>query len=391
MPDIHLVTPSASHNALSAALSLDPHLTSLPSPKADIVAPVALSHTTPTAEILRLPEVRAIIKSDFLLLPCDLVCELPGESLLESWMVSLSTLGGQQQSLNPGSKPSLRGAEYQKGGLGVYYETRGADHVKGAETDFIITTSLSTPTVPPADTSLRPYISRLLYETTADTLKDIAEDHQGFPLRHGLIRSFGRLRILTTHRDAHIYIFPHWVMDWVQQNEKLDSISEDVVGWWAKAGWQVGLAEKLQLGTKESQSNMPPINEGLDDNAVCSGVVTTHQGRIDLASMSTTHVSGLIKAHPEEGPKGAGAPPSMLAYVHPTQSSTTTNSTQSGMKQPISVPLIRRVDNPSLLLSTSLYIAALPSSSPPRPRLSHLRQRYHRPSHHNSRTQYTNR
>ena len=53
--------------------------------------------------------------------------------------------------------------------------------------------------------------------------------------------------MLSSHRDAHIYVFPTWVMDMINQNEHFDSIGEDVVGWWAKAGWQEGLADKLGL------------------------------------------------------------------------------------------------------------------------------------------------
>lgn len=60
----------------------------------------------------------------------------------------------------------------------------------------------------------------------------------GLPPRHGLLRSLPRLRRLTTYRDAYLYIFSKWVLDIVNDKDRLESISEDVFGWWAKAGWQ---------------------------------------------------------------------------------------------------------------------------------------------------------
>src|SRR5271167_2314798 len=95
---ITLITPPASASALSAALNTNPHLTSLPSPKPNLLAPERLDQTTGTAEIFRLPQVRAAITGDFIVLPCDLVCELGGESLLETWMIKQAGLGGATRS-----------------------------------------------------------------------------------------------------------------------------------------------------------------------------------------------------------------------------------------------------------------------------------------------------
>lgn len=272
-------------------------------------------------------------------------------------------------SANPSSwsKPSAPGSSGRgrKGGLAVYYETRGAGHVKGAETDFIITTSLPSPPAPSPETSLRPHISTLLYATTTDTLNDITAAQKGLPLRHGLIRKHGRIRMLTTHRDAHIYLFPHWVMDWVAQNERFDSISEDVVGWWAKAGWQDGLAQKLHLGAQGVRSNADALREGFEDGGAANrtgggaGRSAWKGGvEIDLASMSSTHTSELAKADGDKTETETTAPPKMLAYIHPTPA----NDPNATPPKPSS--LIRRVDTPSLLLSTSLHIASL---SPPLP------------------------
>ena len=124
-------------------------------------------------------------------------------------------------------------------------------------------------------------------------------------------------------------------MEWVKENEKFDSISEDMVGWWAKAGWQGGLAEKLGMS-----GAMPSTSADADEKSTQIG--------IDLASMSSTHTSHLLNGHEKGEGESTTSTPTVLAYVHPSRA-----------EPPF--PLIRRVDTPHLLLHTSLYIASLPT------------------------------
>lgn len=236
----------------------------------------------------------------------------------------------------------------RRGGLGVWFETRGEDSTKGTETDFMITTSLPKSSATAAESSLRPYISKLLYSTTTDTLRDITTEKKGFPIRHGLIRKHGKIKIRTTHRDAHIYLFPYWVLEMIKRNEHFDSISEDIVGWWAKAGWQDGLASKLHLreifdpssASTTSSSESPELNENTSYTSSA-----TDEDRINLASMSSTQTSSLST---KTTPLTSQTIPPFLSYTHPHNPGTTS-------------PLIRRVDNPHLLLHTSLHLATLPS------------------------------
>ena len=318
--------------------------------------PEGLSQNTGTAEILRLPEVQSIVTGDFLVLPCDIVCEMNGESLLEACMIQETTLGGAS-----GYKPANAGRIVNsglegrlRGGLGVWYQTRGDHSVKGEETDFVITASLPPPTVHPSADSLRSKLSKLVYSTTTATLTDIIEDKKGLPIRHGLIRKHGRVRILTTYRDAHIYIFPQWVMGMIKRNEKFDSISEDVVGWWAKAGWQDGLAKKI---------GMAGGSEGARDGHVARS--SLQDDTLNLDDLCTTYTSDLSNFNSrkklEEPVAQVDVPskllvvddaidttPSILAYVH---SSSPTD------------PLIRRVDTSALLLATSLHLAKVEARS----------------------------
>ncbi|KAL8776539.1 MAG: hypothetical protein Q9213_008234, partial [Squamulea squamosa] len=229
---ITLITPPSSCRAIEDALSRNPCLTSLPHPRADVLAPSSLSQNTGTAEILRLPEVQAIVTGNFLVLPCDLLCDLPGESLLETWMIHAA---------------GIIGSSAAPGGLGVWYPTGGEQLVKGEETNFLITAQLPRPTVPSSSDSLRPNLLQVVYTSTTDTLNDVMESKKCFPIRRGLFRKHGKVCILTTARDAHIYLFPYWILDFINQNPKFDSVSEDVVGWWAKATWQDGLIPKLSF------------------------------------------------------------------------------------------------------------------------------------------------
>ncbi|KAL9578806.1 MAG: hypothetical protein Q9203_006957 [Teloschistes exilis] len=129
---ITLITPQSSRKAIEDALSRNPHLTSLPHPRADVISPEGLSQNTGTAEILRFPEVQAVINGHFMVLPCDLIAELAGATLLETWMVQAAgTIGS----------PTLPGA------LGVWFPTKGEHAVKGEETNFVITAQLPPSTI----------------------------------------------------------------------------------------------------------------------------------------------------------------------------------------------------------------------------------------------------
>ena len=244
-------------------------------------------------------------------------------------MLQQSSLGGT----NP-APTGLGDSKYDRrmGGLGVWFETKGEDYVKGTETDFVITTALPNPPSPSSATSLRPNISKLLYATTTDTLRDLSQEKGGFPIRTGLVRKHGKIKMLTTYRDAHVYLFPHWVLEFVKRNMDFDSISEDVVGWWAKASWQDGLPEKLHM-----DQAVRPGHQRQFSNAKATNV----SENIDLQTLSSTFVRNLSPSTPAKGRHYS--PPAMLSYIQPYPSD----------------HLIRRVDTSALLLSTCLRLAAL--------------------------------
>lgn len=348
LTDITLVCPPSAAEAIDTALKTNPFLTGLPFPRPDLLAPEGLDQNTGTAEVLRLPELQSAVSSDFLVLPCDLVCELGAEKLLQAWMVksaSLEDLVGDSRSRGPRS-----------GGLGVWYQTKTATPIKGEETDFAATVPLPSSSVLPAKDSLFPHMSKLVYSMPTDSLKDLLVEKNGFPTRHGLLRQHPRIRMLTTHRDAHIYILPHWVMQFVKENERFETIGEDVIGWWAKAGWQKGLPAKLGL---DKVLRRPDSGCGKDGQASPGGNHTPSPRKLGVDSRATDEPNPVVSVksddsssdrsdgtHPSGADDESPAVPPMLAYVHPSTPDT---------------PLIRRVDTAQLLLQISLQLAKLPS------------------------------
>lgn len=282
--------------------------------------------TTGTAELLRLPEVQNCIKSDFLLLPCDLVCDLPGESLLEAWMVS----GGEKGRRN---------------GLSMYYQTQGREEsVKGEATDFLAVAPLEQSESPVVSLSeLRAQLSKVVLSMPMGTLKEKMENDKGFLVRHSLVEKHAQVKMLTSFRDAHIYILPQWVKDMARLNEQFQSVSEDLVGWWAKAEWQRGLSEKLKINEIfQRKSRRHSLDEDVSNDGESLDGEGALEEEINLPGMSTTKATSAPKSHQES--TDASQLPPMLAYV------------QRGTS-----PFVRRVDSSALLLSTSLRLAKLES------------------------------
>ncbi|KAL2258336.1 hypothetical protein VTK26DRAFT_8381 [Humicola hyalothermophila] len=354
--NITLVCPPSASAAITTALNTNPFLTSLPYPRPDLLAPKDLDQNTGTAEIFRLPELQAAVTSDFLVLPCDLVCELGADKLLQAWMVKSASL---EDLLGDSRSSHAR----RSGGLSVYYQTKTDTPVKGEETDFIGTVPLPSSPALATKGSLFPHMSKLVYSMPTDSLKDLVEDKKGLPVRHGLLRKHPRVRMLTTHRDAHIYIFPHWVMQFIKENDYLETIGEDVVGWWAKATWQKGLSTKLGLDDvlrrADSDNGSEHASPTTDTNprkldidstrADAPNTVVTAKHGTNGSQSSTSPAGNPSSSTPNDYDDEAPVPP-MLAYIHPSDPATAA-----------AAPLIRRVDTAQLLLQVSLQLAKLPS------------------------------
>lgn len=361
--DITLVTPPSARKATQSALDLNPHFTALP--RVEICSPADLNENTGTAEIFRIKEVQDTITGDFVVLPCDLVCELDGLSLLQEWMISEGGLGAATGGLSTQGKEIPMGVGGEKrgrrGGLSVWYETKVEGNMKKEETDFLITTPLPKSKVSPPQDSIRRDMAQVALTMPTDTLKDIQAEKEGnFTLRHSLLKKFGRIKLHTSTRDAHIYLFPYWALQMMKQNETFDSLSEDVLGWWAKAAWQEGLADKLGLreilqpGQDMDSSFNVDSNPLLDEVDLSSYITTTPVPIPENEAVKAVALASRVRNTKNSEETGGAllssqpklVVPPILAYIQPSSPPT---------------PLIRRVDTEEQLLNISLQLARVPA------------------------------
>lgn len=335
--------------ALDTALSRNPHLTSLTSHRPTILAPAELTSSTGTAEIFRLAEVRRAITSDFIVLPCDLVSELPGTALLREWMMHQAAFGGAAGGVDKDSGKTLPvsvGGEMmgRRGGLGVWYDTTGPNKIAGEETDFIITVAGSEAAACTSPNRRR--LPEVVYAMPTDALNDKVDEKNPLRIQYRLLEKYGRLKIRGNVRDSHIYIFPFWALEYMQ-HDKFESIGEDVLGWWAKATWQNGLAEKLRLneilGPDElhESGEFKNLSANAYDEKDCN--VADYSTTRTLTSLPTAKQSSIPAV--EEPDPDLVVPP-ILAYLH----------------EATDARLVRRVDTRAALLAASLHVARLPDA-----------------------------
>lgn len=342
--NITLICPPSAYEAINTGMNTNPSLTALPLPRPDILAPKDLDYNTGTAHLLRLPEVTKLIEGDFVVLPCDLVCELSGQQLLQAWMVKAVSLTQLLQTSGFTNGTQLP----YSGGLGVWYDTKSSVPLKGEETDFVATAPLESGALPDPKDSLFPNLSKLVMSMPTDSLNDAIEEKGAMSIRHGLIRAHPRVRMRTQHRDAHIYIFPKWILDFIRDNDRLESLGEDVVGWWAKAGWQTGLAEKLGIEAACTQNQEAEELDAPATNLSSPRESSPHSRPSSKSSSGSEKAvtAEKIVADMREDEKKDFEVPLIIAYTH--------TSTGPGS-------VIRRADTASLLLSLSLQLAKLPS------------------------------
>lgn len=291
---------------------------------------------------------------DFVVLPCDLISEVEGSKIVQQWL-----------TLNPLSVSAKTGQH--KSGMGVFYPTQGLEGIshKKDETDFIATVALPQPPVPAPSGSLRPDVEELVTSMPTDTLRDLIEEDssKSLKIRQSLLAKHGRVKIKTKHRDAHVYIFPRWVKELAARNEKFDSISEDVLGWWAKAAWQDGLGSKLGLdeilgdkGAESSTEDDLAAGEEIDISNMSSTKSSKQTVSLNPNAAATVFASRVKNPTTTSSTTSSSDqttttnPPPFLAYIQPSLPPTVTTPTPSH-------PLIRRIDTSTALLAASLHLA----------------------------------
>lgn len=297
-------------------------------------------------------------------------------------MTSLGGLGGAIDGSGleiPGPKRIGLGGEMgsRRGGLSVWYSTVDREEsVKGEECDFFATAKIDQEHDVPltkniADSrSFRGILRKLVWAMPMSTLMDECEENKdkSWHIRSSLLAKYGSIKCLTKFRDAHIYLFPYWVKDFAGLNKDFDSVSEDLVGTWAKADWRKP-AYRARFGAKELFGKKRKVST----NAVPEEMPIEEE--IDLMSLSSTQVSRQLVE--KEQPKSPSPTVTLASRVTvdpddstllPTKNSNDKDDVPPPVIPPIlsyihsaepSSPLIRRVDNTPLLLSVSLLLAKL--------------------------------
>ncbi|KAI5811547.1 hypothetical protein DFH27DRAFT_597293 [Peziza echinospora] len=263
-------------------------------------APSSLNDNLQSADILRVAKNKGWIKGDFVVLPCDIVAQGLGlQQIVQVWMVEQGAFGGGGSTSRNGED----GRDGRRGPLGVWYGVGGDGAVKGQESDLLIISPKSTlgtqslnnglPGTPSSST-----IHSLLQTFPPHALKGVI-DSSDLPFRYSLLERHPRAQLRChSHRDAHIYILPHWVLDFIVANPKLSSLKDDVIPWLAKCSWQKGLGERMGLEEILSKRPRSAGNDGGD-------TVDDGEEEFDVGGRSTTQVT-----NPQSYSKFlAGAPP----------------------------------------------------------------------------------
>ncbi|EPS43535.1 hypothetical protein H072_2475 [Dactylellina haptotyla CBS 200.50] len=343
-----------------------------------IVGAVLPNSKTGTAEVLRLPQVHSLIKNDFMVLSCDSICEIPAATVIKEWMLLPDTLGNKS------------------GALGVWYEVQKQ---KGAERDLLLTGPISRFDL---EASLRSTEARTdetaevsyLLQNYGSRKEDFKDDIR---IRRALFRRHPKLLLNDAYRDAHIYIFPFWSLKFILANpsNKLKSIKDDVLSWWAKACWQgsgkqAHLLGMLKILNDEDDDNDSQKSDGLSMTSFREEEITEKTIE-NFLGMSTTRTSTWSAS--DDAAKGRkqintrGWFPTEETEASPVDSPTpsSTDSREKEFKKiripaynglfvpgiavfkpqmtitPLATtPLIRRVDTLPLYLSTCLELARNP-------------------------------
>jgi translation initiation factor eIF-2B subunit gamma len=303
---------------------------------------------------------------------------------LETYLTTLGGLGGVGTSSGSDfdvadSKIVGLGGERsgRRGGLSVWYNTANREEsVKTEECDFMCTAKVDLAQVSPLSRSHKDLdqrlgiLRRLVWAMPMSELLDKCEEDKSWRIRQSLLSRYGSVKCLTKFRDAHIYLFPYWVKDFARLNEDFESVSEDLVGTWAKAEWRkpayrakFGMPKILNGSNSDrdvEKREEGPIEEEIDLFSLSSTFTTRHPAPPTTTAKQTAHLASRVQADPEDSilspdanysdadPDNSALPlaPPILSFVLPSAPS---------------APLIRRVDTTPLLLSVSLLLAKLSS------------------------------
>ncbi|CAG8481368.1 7800_t:CDS:10 [Ambispora leptoticha] len=170
-----------------------------------------------TADVLR--SVKDKIRSDFIVVSCDLILDLVPHEFLD---------------YHRREDPAF---------TAFFYEP------SKSESGNVTGTSSSKDDSSKLFIGVEPTRSRFVYIKSRDDLD------QELTLRMSLLWKFPRVNIHTTLQDAHLYIFKRWVIDLIAQRKSISSVKEHLVPLLLKCQYQKKLLEMEGINKRKTQEN----------------------------------------------------------------------------------------------------------------------------------------
>ena len=96
-----------------------------------VESPSSLNDNLGTADVIRIAHKKGWIHGDFAVLPCDLVTTVDSQKVMEMWMVEQAGFDSDMGRRPRLSKKAGDADDGRRGGLSIWYETRGEGATKG--------------------------------------------------------------------------------------------------------------------------------------------------------------------------------------------------------------------------------------------------------------------
>src|SRR5262249_34488460 len=136
-------------------------------------------------------------------------------------------------------------------------------------------------------------------------------EDKSWKIRQSLLRRHGAIKCMTKYRDSHIYFLPYWVKEFARLNEDFESISEDLVGTWAKAEWRkpsyrarFGARKIFTQKSGAERSDIPshdrPIEEEIDLLSLSSTQISIPPPSHSPPAQRTARLASRVHADPED-------------------------------------------------------------------------------------------
>jgi len=96
-----------------------------------VESPSSLNDNLGTADVIRVAHKKGWIHGDFAVLPCDLVTTVDSQKVMEMWMVEQAGFDSDMGRRPRLSRKAGDADDGRRGGLSIWYETRGEGATKG--------------------------------------------------------------------------------------------------------------------------------------------------------------------------------------------------------------------------------------------------------------------